>query len=102
MPLVRLAVIVAIPAVFFILPVIFYRYEDAIAINLGIIAATLLFFSETYYLAIPLILVVAALYKKTKLGLTVSYYMLISLPLQVMYYLNYVLSLSNPEWWEDP
>jgi hypothetical protein len=102
MPLVRLAVIVAIPAVFFILPAIFCRYEDAIAINLGIIAATLLFFGETYYLAIPLILVVAALYKKTKLGLTVSYYILISLPLQVMYYLNYVLSLSNPEWWEDP
>jgi len=102
MPLVRLAVIVAIPAVFFILPVIFHRYEDAIAINLGIIAATLLFFGETYYFAIPLILVVAALYKKTKLGLTVSYYILISLPLQVMYYLNYVLSLSNPEWWEDP
>ncbi|MGD9131408.1 MAG: hypothetical protein PVH73_07535 [Candidatus Bathyarchaeota archaeon] len=102
MPLARLAVIVAIPAVFFILPAIFHRYEDAIAINLGIIAATLLFFSEAYYLAIPLILVVAALYKKTKLGLTVSYYALISLPLQIMYYLNYVLGLSNPEWWEDP
>ena len=102
MPLARLAIIVAIPAVFFILPVIFCRYEDAIAINLGIIAATLLFFKETYYFAIPLILVVAALYKKSKLGLTVSYYALISLPLQVMYYLNYVLTLSNPEWWEDP
>jgi len=102
MPLVRLAVIVAIPAVFFILPAIFCRYEDAIAINLGIIAATLLFFTETYYLAIPLILVAATLYKKTKLGLTVSYYILISLPLQIMYYLNYVLTLSNPEWWEDP
>jgi hypothetical protein len=102
MPSVRLAVIIAIPAVFFILPAIFCRYEDAIAINLGIIAATLLFFGETYYLAIPLILVVAALYKKTKLGLTVSYYILISLPLQIMYYLNYVLTLSNPEWWEDP
>jgi len=102
MPLVRLAVIVAIPAVFFILPVIFHRYEDAIAINLGIIAATLLFFAETYYFAIPLILVAAALYKKTKLGLTVSCYALISLPLQIMQYLNYVLTLSNPRWWEDP
>jgi hypothetical protein len=102
MPSVRLAAIVAIPAVFFILPVIFCRYEDAIAINLGIIAATLLFFKETYYFAIPLILVVAALYKKTKLALTVSYYILISLPLQIMYYLNYILGLSNPEWWEDP
>jgi hypothetical protein len=102
MPLVRLAVIVVIPALFFILPVIFHRYEDAIAIDLGIIAATLLFFGETYYFAIPLILVAAALYKKTKLGLTVSYYVLISLPLQIMQYLNYVLTLSNPRWWEDP
>jgi hypothetical protein len=102
MPLVRIIAIVVIPAVFFILPVIFHRYEDAIAINLGIIAATLLFFNESYYFAIPLILVAAALYKKTKLGLTVSYYVLISLPLQIMQYLNYVLSLSNPRWWEDP
>jgi hypothetical protein len=95
-------VIVAIPAVFFILPVIFHRYEDAIAINLGIIAAILLFFGETYYFAIPLILVVATLYKKTKLGLTVTYYAIISLPLQIMQYLDYVLNLSNPQWWEDP
>jgi hypothetical protein len=99
---VRIFAIVIIPAVCFILPVIFHRYEDAIAINLGIIAATLLFFAETYYFAIPLILVAAALYKKTKLGLTVSYYVLISVPLQIMQYLNYVLSLSNPRWWEDP
>jgi hypothetical protein len=101
-PFVRLIVIVAIPAVFFILPVIFHRYEDAIAINLGIIAAILLFFGETYYFAIPLILVVATLYKKTKLGLTVTYYAIISLPLQIMQYLDYVLNLSNPQWWEDP
>jgi hypothetical protein len=101
-PLVRLTVIVAIPAVFFILPAIFHRYEDAIAINLGIIAAILLFFGETYYFAIPLILVVATLYKKTKLGLTVTYYAIISLPLQIMQYLDYVLNLSNSRWWEDP
>jgi hypothetical protein len=99
---VRIFAIVIIPAVCFTLPVIFHRYEDAIAINLGIIAATLLFFAETYYFAIPLILVAAALYKKTKLGLTVSYYVMISLPLQIMQYLNYVLTLSNPRWWEDP
>jgi hypothetical protein len=102
MPLARIIVIVAIPVLFFLLPFIFHRYEDSIAINLGIIAATLLFFGETYYLAIPLILVAAALYKKTKLGLTISYYVLISLPLQIMQYLNYVLTLSNPRWWENP
>jgi hypothetical protein len=99
---VRLIAIIVIPAVCVILPNIFHHYEDAIAINLGIISATLLFFKETYYFAIPLILVVAALYKKTKLGLTISYYVLVSLPLQIMQYLNYVLSLNNPSWWEDP
>jgi len=101
-PLVRTIVIIIIPVLFFLLPFIFHRYEDAIAIDLGIVAATLLFFGETYYFAIPLILVAAALYKKTKLGLTVTYYIFISLPLQIMQYLNYVLTLSNPRWWEDP
>jgi hypothetical protein len=101
-PLARTIVIAIIPVLFFLLPVIFHRYEDAIAIDLGIVAATLLFFGETYYFAIPLILVAAALYKKTKLGLTVTYYIFISLPLQIMQYLNYVLTLSNPRWWEDP
>ena len=101
-PLVRTFVIVIIPVLFFILPAIFHRYEDAIAINLGIIAATLLFFGETYFFAIPLILVAATLYKKTKLGLTLTYYILISLPLQIMEYLNHVLNLNNLSWWEDP
>jgi len=101
-PLVRTFVIVIIPVLFFLLPAIFHRYEDAIAINLGIIAATLLFFGETYFFAIPLILVAATLYKKTKLGLTVAYYVIISLPLQIMQYLNYVFTLANPRWWEDP
>ena len=101
-PLYRTLIIVVIPALFFILPIIFYRFEDAIAISLGIIAATLLLFVDVYYFAIPLILVVAVLYKKTKLGLTITYYILISLPLQIMQYLDYVLGLTNPGWWEDP
>ena len=101
-PLVRTIVIVIIPVLCILLPNIFHRYEDAIAIDLGIIAATLLFFGETYYFAIPLILVAAALYKKTKLGLTFTYYIIISVPLQIMQYLNYVLTLNNPSWWVDP
>jgi len=101
-PLYRTLIIVVIPTLFFILPIIFYRFEDAIAISLGIIAATLLLFVDVYYFAIPLILVAAVLYKKTKLGLTVTYYILISLPLQIMQYLDYVLGLTNPGWWEDP
>ncbi len=101
-PLVRELVIIILLFPFVALPFLFHRYEDVIAINLGIIAAMLLFFSQTYYFAIPLILIAAVLYKKTKLGLTVSYYVLISVPLQIMQYLKYVLSLSNIYWWEDP
>lgn len=101
-PLVRELVIIILLSPFIALPFLFHRYEDVIAINLGIIAAMLLFFSQTYYFAIPLILIAAVLYKKTKLGLTVSYYVLISVPLQIMQYLKYVLSLSNIYWWEDP
>jgi hypothetical protein len=101
-PLVRVLVIIILLFLFVALPFLFHRYEDVIAINLGIIAAMLLFFSQTYYFAIPLILIAAVLYKKTKLGLTVTYYVLISVPLQLMQYLKYVLSLSNIYWWEDP
>jgi len=101
-PLVRILVIIVLLFLFVALPFLFHRYEDVIAINLGIIAAMLLFFGQTYYFAIPLILIAAVLYKKTKLGLTVSYYVLISVPLQLMQYLKYVLSLSNIYWWEDP
>ncbi|MHA1552412.1 MAG: hypothetical protein ACTSQC_10770, partial [Candidatus Heimdallarchaeaceae archaeon] len=101
-PLYRTFIIIVIPALFFIFPIIFYRFEDSIAISLGIIAATLLLFVDVYYFAIPLILVVAVLYKKTKLGLTVTYYLLISLPLQIMQYLDHVLGLTNTGWWEDP
>ena len=102
LPLVRVLVIIVLLFLFVALPFLFHRYEDAIAIDLGIIAAMSLFFGQTYYFAIPLILIAAVIYKKTKLGLTLSYYVLISLPLQIMQYLKYVLTLSNIYWWEDP
>jgi len=102
LPLVRALSIIVLLVLFVALPFLFHRYEDAIAIDLGIIAATLLFFGPTYYLAIPLILIAAVLFKKTKLGLTLSYYVLISVPLQIMQYLKYVLALGNIYWWEDP
>jgi len=102
LPLVRALVIIVLLFLFVTLPFLFHRYEDAIAIDLGIIAATLLFFAQTYYLAIPLILIAAVLFKKTKLGLTLSYYVLISVPLHIMQYLRYIQTLSNIYWWEDP
>jgi len=64
------------------------NHEDAIAIAIGITAAMLLFFGETYCLPIPLILIFAVLYKKAKLTLTLSYYFMISVPIQIMEFLD--------------
>jgi hypothetical protein len=101
-PVIRALVIIVLLFLFVALPFLFNHYEDAIAIDLGIIAAMLLFFGQTYYFAIPLILIAAVLFKKTKSGLTLSYYVLISLPLQIMQYLKFVLNLNNIHWWVDP
>ena len=86
---------------FVALPLFFKRYKQAIAINLGIIAAILLFFSQTYYLAIPLILVSVVLFKKSSI-LTVIYYALISVPMTMMQYLQYILQIPQVEWWLEP
>ena len=66
------------------------RREDAIPIAIGTISAGLLFFKETFCLAIPLILVFATIYKKARLGIAISCYILISLPLEMLQYLNSV------------
>jgi len=75
---------------FLILPLSINHYEDAITVSVGIIAASTLFFQETFFLAIPLILIFAVLYRKARLGLTLSYYVLISVPLQAMQYVKYI------------
>jgi hypothetical protein len=100
-PQVRAAVIVVLLFLFVALPFIFHRYKDAIAIDMGIIAAILLFFNQTYYLAIPLILTAAVLFKRSS-GLTVTYYVLISVPLLMMQYLKYILQIKQVDWWIEP
>jgi hypothetical protein len=101
-PEIRVLVIIILLFVFTALPFRFHRYEDAIAIDIGIIAATLLFFGETYYLAAPLIFTAAVLFKKTRIGLTLSYYILISVPLQIIQYFDYIVTIERPDWWLDP
>jgi hypothetical protein len=86
---------------FVALPIRFRRYEDAIGINLGIIAATLLFFNATYFLAIPLLLTVAILFKKTQAGLAVSYYVLISVPMMLLQYFEHILTIARVDFWND-
>jgi hypothetical protein len=101
-PLIREIVIFVFLFLFVALPVVFHSYEAAVAIDIGIIAGMLLFFGQTYYLAMPLVLISAVLFKKTKSVLSMLYYVLISTPLQMMQFLNYVLTLHNSNWWLDP
>ncbi len=100
-PWVRALVIVVWLFLFVALPFRFHRYKNTIAIDMGIIAALLLFFSPTYYLGIPLMLTTAVLFKKSS-GLAVSYYVLISVPLQIMQYFNYILQITRVDWWVEP
>jgi hypothetical protein len=91
---------VAIWMVLFIAtPIFYHRYKSAIAIDLGIIAAMILFFEPIYFLVIPIILTSAVFLKKNVVS-TAIYYILIALPLQVYQYYSYILTISQPEWWK--
>ena len=97
--MVRVAVVVVWMALFVGLPVIFHRYKSALAIDFGILAVTMLFFAPTYFLAIPLILA-SAVYFKKYVALTIVYYALISVPLQILQYFNYTVAvIARPDWW---
>jgi len=99
---VRIAVIVVWMTLFIVLPIVFHRYKSALAIDLGILAVTSLFSTSTYFLAIPLILASAVFFKK-QVGLTIVYYVLLSVPLQIVQYFNYtVAKIARPDWWLAP
>jgi hypothetical protein len=98
----RVAFIVAWIALFIALPLTSNRYKSALAIDFGILAFTALFFAPTYFLAIPLILA-SAIYFKKYVSFTVIYYVLLSVPLQIMQYYNDVVSqIARPDWWVEP
>jgi hypothetical protein len=99
-PIVRGAVVFIILFLFAFLPFRFHRYKAAIAVNMGIIAAILLFFSQTYFLAIPLILTSVVLFKRNSV-LTVLYYVLISVPLEIMQYFQYISQTTRVDWWVE-
>ncbi len=99
---VRVAFIVAWLTLFIVLPLTSNRYKSAIAIDFGILAVTALFFAPTYFLAIPLILASAVFFKKY-VSFTVVYYVLLSVPLQIMQYYQYtVLPIVRSDWWLEP
>jgi hypothetical protein len=81
---------------FLILPAIITNNLQIIAMDIGIIAVSMLFFRQTFYLAIPLILVFATIYKGRGIIFTFIYYAFMSLPLQVMQYLKTYTEGSVP------
>ena len=83
---------------FIVLPFRFHRHKAALAINVGIIAAILFFFSQTYYLAVPLILVSVVFFQKSSV-LTPLYFGLIMGPLEILQYSNYIAQTTRPDWW---
>ncbi len=96
---VRVAFIVIWMALFVALPVFFKRYRSALAIDFGILAFSMLFFAPTYFMAIPLILASAVFFKKY-VSLSMIYFVLLTVPLQIMQYFKYVvLEIEQVEWW---
>jgi hypothetical protein len=97
----REIVVIVFLFLFTALPIIFHSRKAVIAINMGIIAAISLFFGQVYFLAIPIILSAVVLFKKNSV-LTVIYYVLLSVPLQIMQYLQLVLPITRGDWWVEP
>jgi hypothetical protein len=100
-PQTRQIVVFSFLFLFTVLPIIFRSRKAAITINMGIIAAISLFFGQIYFLAIPIILSSVVLFKKTSV-LTVVYYVMLSVPLQIMQYLQTVLPIARWDWWLEP
>ncbi len=96
---VRVAFLVVWMTLFICLPLFFNRYKSALAIDFGILAVISLFYAPIYFLAIPLIIASAVFFKKY-VGLTVVYYVLISVPLQLVQYYQYVvINIVRDDWW---
>jgi hypothetical protein len=87
-PLVKIIILSFLIAPFAVCPAVISNNLHIIAIDMGIVAVALLFFEKTFYLAIPLILVFATIYKGKGIAFTFIYYAFISIPLQVIQYLK--------------
>jgi hypothetical protein len=94
----RVIFIVVWLTLFILLPAMFNRYKSALAIDFGILAFVVLFFDSFFFLAIPLILA-SAVYFKKYVGLTMVYYVLLSVPLQLVQYYNYIVTIKQSDWW---
>jgi hypothetical protein len=100
--LTRVGFVVFYMTLFIGLPVIFHRYMSVLAIDFGILAVAALFSSSAFFLAIPLILA-SAVYFKKYVSLTVIYYALISVPLQIVQYFQFTVEpIVRSDWWNAP
>ena len=86
--IVKIIILSLLIAPFAVCPAIITNNLHIIAIDMGILAVSLLFFESTFYYAIPLILVFATVYKGRGIALTFVYYAFISIPLQAIQYLK--------------
>jgi len=87
-PIVKVIILTFLIAPFVVCPAVISNNLHIIAIDMGIIAVALLFFESSFYLAIPLILIFATIYKGRGIAFTFIYYAFISIPLQIMQYLK--------------
>ncbi len=84
------------------LPIAFNRYKSVLAIDFGILAVAALSSSSTYFLAIPL-LFASAVYFKRQVVLTVVFYALLTIPLQIVQYYQYTVApILQSDWWNVP
>ena len=97
----RVAFTVVWMALFIVPPIFLRRQKHAIAVDIGIISAMLLFFEPVYFLAIPLILACAVFFKRSA-ALSIIYYVILSVPLQIVQYFRYILTIPQEEWWIVP
>ncbi|HHL41224.1 MAG TPA: hypothetical protein ENJ36_01035, partial [Candidatus Bathyarchaeota archaeon] len=87
-PIMKIFILSIIIAPFTLCPAVISNNLHIIAIDMGIIAVALLCFEQSFYLAIPLILVFATIHRCRGIAFTFFYYAFISIPLQVIHYLK--------------
>jgi hypothetical protein len=95
---VRIVFVAVWIAMFFVLPLFVNKQRTVIALDLGIIASMILFSTSLYFMAVPIILVSVVFFSKRS-ALTLGYYVLISVPLQVIQYFQHISTIARPDWW---
>ena len=98
---VRAAFVAVWVSLFIVVPALFNRYRAALAVDFGILSAVVLFIQPLFFLAIPLIFASSVFFKKY-VGLTVVYYVLLSVPLMITQYWYFVVEkITRSDWWVE-